>query len=80
MRILKPENIGACSEEVTALVKLHSRVVAKGLLKLKSQLHGFRYSNANFYTPLTDTINNPSKYGIYRQSTFSFSFSFSYSF
>ncbi|CAB4272214.1 unnamed protein product [Prunus armeniaca] len=63
MRILKPENIGACSEEVTALVKLHSRVVAKGLLKLKSQLHGFRYSNANFYTPLTDTINNPSKYG-----------------
>ncbi|KAM1513007.1 hypothetical protein ACFX1Z_024494 [Malus domestica] len=63
MRILKPESLGACVEEVTALVKLHSRVLAKDLLKLKTKLQRFRYSNANFYNQVNEIIDNPLKYG-----------------
>lgn len=62
-RILNPESIGSCVEEVTGLVSLHNKEVAKVLLKLKSQLQGFEYSNADFNTYLTKRMNHPSKYG-----------------
>lgn len=62
-RILNPESIGSCVDEVTGLVNLHNKEVAKVLLKLKSQLPGFEYSNADFNTYLTKRMNHPSKYG-----------------
>lgn len=67
-RIRNPDNIGACVEEAILLVKLHNKELAKVLLKLKSQLQGFKYSTADFYTSLSERMNNPSKYGIHNRS------------
>lgn len=47
MRALNLGNQGACVEEINTIVKLHNRVLAKVLLKLKGQLNGFKYSNPN---------------------------------
>ena len=63
-KALKPGNTGACFEELTTLVKLHNKALSKVLLELQSQLKGFKYSMADFYTFLSERINNPSKYGM----------------
>lgn len=58
-----PGNTGACMEELTTLVKLHNKALSIVLLKLESQLKGFKYSLADFYSFCTERINSPSKYG-----------------
>ncbi|XP_062025579.1 GDSL esterase/lipase 1-like [Rosa rugosa] len=63
MRTDKPGNTSTCKEEVNAISKLHNRVLAKVLLKLKGQLQDFIYSNPNFYSYLNDIVHNPSKHG-----------------
>jgi hypothetical protein len=64
VRALKARNTGACYEEITALVKLHNEAFPKVLQKLQPQLNGFRYSIADVYSSLSESINNPSKYGM----------------
>ena len=59
-----PGNTGACMEKLTTLVKLHNRALSKVLPKLESQLKGFKYSMADFYSFLIERINSPSKYGM----------------
>uniref|UniRef100_A0A2N9FTZ2 SGNH hydrolase-type esterase domain-containing protein n=1 Tax=Fagus sylvatica TaxID=28930 RepID=A0A2N9FTZ2_FAGSY len=61
-RALNPDT-GACFQEITALAKLHNEALSKVLQKLESQLHGFKYSIADSYSSLSESINNPSKYG-----------------
>jgi len=51
-------------EKLTTLVKLHNRALSKVLPKLESQLKGFKYSMADFYSFLIERINSPSKYGM----------------
>ncbi|KAB1218298.1 GDSL esterase/lipase 1 [Morella rubra] len=62
-RALNPRNTGACMEELTSLVKLHNKALSHVLQKLASQLKGFRYSNTNSYSFLTERMNYPAKYG-----------------
>ncbi|XP_021819953.1 GDSL esterase/lipase 1-like [Prunus avium] len=65
MRTTQPagSTTGPSRKEVAALVKLHNRVLAKVLLKLKKELQGFKYSKLNLYTYLKERINHPLKYG-----------------
>ncbi|KAF3952618.1 hypothetical protein ACB098_11G157800 [Castanea mollissima] len=58
-----PGNKGTCMEELTTLVKLHNMALSKVLPKLESQLKGFKYSTADFYSFLIERMNSPSKYG-----------------
>ena len=62
--LVKPGNRGACLEELTTLVKLHNKALSEVLPKLESELKGLKYSTADFYTFLSERINNPSKYGM----------------
>ncbi|CAK9179009.1 unnamed protein product [Ilex paraguariensis] len=62
-RALEPENNGECMAEITTLVKLHNGALSKNLRNLNKQLKGFLYSNFDFYTTVTERMNNPSKYG-----------------
>ncbi|XP_050383870.1 GDSL esterase/lipase 1-like [Argentina anserina] len=63
-RIRNPDNIGACMEEAISLVESHNIELAKALPELKSQLQGFKYASADFYTYLTERMNRPSEYGL----------------
>ncbi|CAB4302694.1 unnamed protein product [Prunus armeniaca] len=63
IRAIQAGYTGPSKKEVAALVKLHNRVLAKVLLKLKKELLGLKYSNLNFYTYLKERINHPSNYG-----------------
>lgn len=56
-------NTSACLEELTTLVKLHNKALSEILLKLESELKGFKYSIADVYTFVCERIDNPSKYG-----------------
>lgn len=63
MRALKQDE-GGCDEEITALAKLHNQVLPEILKELKSELKDFKYSFFDFYSTLSERINNPSKYGM----------------
>ncbi|KAB1206978.1 GDSL esterase/lipase 1 [Morella rubra] len=62
-KALNPRNTGACIEELTSLATLHNKALSHHLQTLASQLKGFRYSNTNFNSFLTERMNDPSKYG-----------------
>ncbi|XP_030967008.1 GDSL esterase/lipase 1-like [Quercus lobata] len=64
IKALIPGNTGACMEELTALAKLHNRALSKVFPKLESQVKGFKYSLADFYSFFIERINSPSKYGM----------------
>ncbi|CAL8130912.1 unnamed protein product [Prunus armeniaca] len=63
-RAYNPENTDACVKQITETAKLHSRQLAKALLKLKRQRHEFKYSNPNFYAYINERIEHPSKFGL----------------
>ena len=63
-RALSPDNTGACVEELSTLAKLHNEALSKSLQELENQLDGFKYAIADTYTSLSESINNPSKYGM----------------
>ena len=63
-RALNKNNTGACIEGLSALAKLHNEALSKSLQELENQLDGFKYSITDKYTSLSETINNPSKYGM----------------
>ncbi|XP_065868419.1 GDSL esterase/lipase 1-like isoform X2 [Euphorbia lathyris] len=54
---------GGCFEEVTVLIRLHNIALSNLLKHLQTQLKGFEFSLLDFYTLLSERINNPSKYG-----------------
>ncbi|KAK7854369.1 gdsl esterase/lipase 2 [Quercus suber] len=54
-------NTSACLEELTTLVKLHNKALSE-VLKLESELKGFKYSIVDVYTFVSERIDNPSKY------------------
>ncbi|KAK2970018.1 hypothetical protein RJ640_008358, partial [Escallonia rubra] len=60
---LVPGNTSVCMEEMTTLVKLHNKALPKVLQKLEMQLKGFAYSIFDFYTALTERMENPHRYG-----------------
>ena len=62
-RAVLQNNTRGCVDELTVLAKLHNRELAKVLKELTGQLKGFKYLNFDFYTSLSERINNPSKYG-----------------
>ncbi|GMY34847.1 GDSL esterase/lipase 1-like [Fagus crenata] len=62
-RAANPGNTGTCMLELSALAKLHNKALSKVLPKLERQLNGFKYAIADFYTSLSERIDNPSKYG-----------------
>ena len=64
IKALIPGNTGACMEELTTLAKIHNRALSEVLPKLESQLKGFKYSLADFYSFFIERINSPSKYGM----------------
>jgi phospholipase/lecithinase/hemolysin len=59
-KALTPEN----SEEIIALVKWHNKAVSHALQILTSQLKGFKYSYIDFYSFITERMNDPLKYGM----------------
>lgn len=65
---------GACTDEVTPMVKLHNRKLSKVLSKLESQLEGFKYSMFDFYTSFGERVNDPTKYGTLLLAEFWFFF------
>ncbi|GLT53858.1 hypothetical protein SLA2020_270970 [Shorea laevis] len=60
---MTPQIGSECAEELTALVMLHNRALAKSLKNLENKLPGFKYSIFDFYNALGDRVNNPTKYG-----------------
>lgn len=58
--LFTPEN----REEITALVTRHNKAFSHALQILASQLKGFKYSYMDFYSSITETMNNPLKYGM----------------
>ncbi|XAR49847.1 hypothetical protein NMG60_11004005 [Bertholletia excelsa] len=54
---------GECLEELTTLVKLHNNALLKVLKTLAWRLQGFKYSNFDLYTSVSERINDPSQYG-----------------
>ncbi|KAJ9190457.1 hypothetical protein P3X46_001659 [Hevea brasiliensis] len=63
MRALK-QHRGHRDKEATSLAKLHDEVLPKVLKELKShELKKLKYLYFDFYTTLSQRINNPSKYG-----------------
>lgn len=64
VKILDQGSNGSCFEEATALAELHNRELSLALQELERQLKGFKYTNFNFYSSLSERINDPSKYGM----------------
>ncbi|WCJ39328.1 GDSL lipase [Euphorbia peplus] len=56
-------NSGGCFEQLTVLIKLHNTALSNLLRDLQKELKGFEFSVLDFYTLLSERINNPSKYG-----------------
>ncbi|OMO65983.1 Lipase, GDSL [Corchorus olitorius] len=63
VKILDQGSNGSCYEEATKLAELHNKALSLALQELESQLEGFKYTHFNFYSSLSERINNPSKYG-----------------
>ncbi|XP_028752149.1 GDSL esterase/lipase 1-like [Neltuma alba] len=63
MRVLKGGAAGDCVEEATKIVKLHNNQLYKMLIKLGNELQGFKYELTDYFTFLTELMNNPFKYG-----------------
>ncbi|KAF5466297.1 hypothetical protein F2P56_016238 [Juglans regia] len=61
--LLKVINAGECVDKITALVKLHNKALPHVLQELESQLKGFKYSITDFYSIVSEIMNNPIKYG-----------------
>ncbi|KAK9923840.1 hypothetical protein M0R45_032238 [Rubus argutus] len=61
--VLQPGKIGSCLDELTQMAHIHNKALLKVLHTLQIKLKGFRYSYFDFYTSLSERLNNPTKYG-----------------
>lgn len=67
LRIIKPNNTfnGSCFEEASSLAKLHNKALSKLLIRLATQLKGFKYSLYDLNSNLRKRMKHPSRYGTY---------------
>ncbi|XP_010273222.1 PREDICTED: GDSL esterase/lipase 5-like [Nelumbo nucifera] len=63
MRALAPGRKGGCLKDASHLAKLHNAAFSQLLLKLESQLDGFKYSNINLYSYISQIMEHPTNYG-----------------
>nr|XP_011467481.1 PREDICTED: GDSL esterase/lipase 2-like isoform X2 [Fragaria vesca subsp. vesca] len=56
--------IGTCREKLTEMAQIHNKAISEALHALEIKLEGFRYSYFDFYTSMSERLNNPTKYGI----------------
>jgi len=56
---------GSCMEKATNLAKMFNSALPEMLKKLEKQLPGFKYTIFNFFKVLVDSIDNPTKYGVF---------------
>ncbi|KAK7384836.1 hypothetical protein VNO78_30539 [Psophocarpus tetragonolobus] len=56
-------NGSTCLEEFSAIARLHNNGLSKMLQELGKKLNEFKYSLTDFYTTLSQVLNNPTKYG-----------------
>ncbi|XP_062087914.1 GDSL esterase/lipase 1-like [Humulus lupulus] len=63
IKVLKPENKGACYDEITSLAKLHNIQLPKVLRKIQSEHKDFNYTMYDLFTSISERIDDPSKYG-----------------
>ncbi|EEF29146.1 GDSL esterase/lipase 1 [Ricinus communis] len=54
---------GGCLDEATILIELHNIALSNVLKDLQEELKGFQYSILDFFTTLSERMNNPLKYG-----------------
>ena len=52
-----------CSEEASALARLHNGGLSQALRRLEGELEGFAYSEHDFYASIIKRLKDPSKYG-----------------
>ncbi|XP_050232240.1 GDSL esterase/lipase 2-like [Mercurialis annua] len=63
VRAFNSEKSGGCVKQVTKIVKLHNKQFSIVMKQLQTQLHGFKYSDFDFYKSLSERIKNPFGYG-----------------
>ncbi|KAL6137364.1 hypothetical protein ACLB2K_062656 [Fragaria x ananassa] len=56
--------IGTCREKLTEMAQIHNKAISEALHALEIKLEGFRYSYFDFYTSMSERLNNPTKYGL----------------
>jgi len=56
---------GSCMEDATNLAKMFNSALPEMLKQLEKQLPGFKYTIFNFFKVLVDSIDNPTKYGVF---------------
>ncbi|KAL6134770.1 hypothetical protein ACLB2K_066998 [Fragaria x ananassa] len=54
---------GTCREKLTEMAQIHNKEISEALHALEIKLKGFRYSYFDFYTSMSERLNNPTKYG-----------------
>ncbi|XP_020225249.1 LOW QUALITY PROTEIN: GDSL esterase/lipase 1-like [Cajanus cajan] len=54
---------GPCFEEFSAIARLHNIALTKMLHELEKHLKGFKYSVTDFYSAVSQVLNNPTEYG-----------------
>ncbi|XP_061949336.1 GDSL esterase/lipase 4-like [Populus nigra] len=59
-----------CDEVSLEMIKKHNSAASKAIKELESELSGFKYSIADFYTILLDMIKHPTDYG-FKESRYS---------
>ena len=63
MKLLVSGSTSSCVDKATTLAHLHNKALSIVLQKLENRLEGFKFANHDFYTSLSERMNNPSKYG-----------------
>ncbi|XWS39711.1 hypothetical protein CRYUN_Cryun18bG0078400 [Craigia yunnanensis] len=63
MKLIVAGSTSSCLDKATTLAHLHNKALSIALQKLENQLEGFKFANHDFYTSLSERMNNPSKYG-----------------
>ncbi|KAK9923839.1 hypothetical protein M0R45_032237 [Rubus argutus] len=61
--LFQPGKIGSCLDELTEMAQIHNKEILKVLHTLQIKLNGLRYSYFDFYTSMSERLNNPTKYG-----------------
>lgn len=56
---------GNSVEKITNLVKMHNSVLPEKLKQLEKQLPGFKYTLFNLFKVFSESLDNPTKYGMF---------------
>ncbi|GLT60002.1 hypothetical protein SLA2020_327930 [Shorea laevis] len=69
LRILVPGNSSSCLEDANALAELHDKALYTALQELQSTLKGFKYAKHNISVFLSESANDPPKFGLKEVNT-----------